>query len=111
MGKMTSTELLFCLAAVIASSASQLCLKIVSIQPKSIKSLYVFGAAGTLVLFSILATIWVLRPIHLSQLIPFAACTYILVPLGGHLFLNEHLRVRFWLGVVLIIAGVLFTSL
>lgn len=62
-------------------------------------------------LFSILVAIWVLRTVQLSQLMPFAAGAYILVPLGSCLFLGEHLKPRFWLGVASILVGICLSLL
>lgn len=71
--------------------------------------LCILGAAGFLMLFSMLVAMWVLRTIQLSQLIPFAAGAYVLVPVGGKLFLGEHLKPQFWLGVVCIMIGISLT--
>ncbi len=57
-------------------------------------------------LFSMLAAIWVLRTVQLSQLVPFAAGAYVLVPVGSRLFFGEYLLPRFWVGVASIVIGV-----
>ena len=108
--KMSLIELLLCIVAVVASSTSQLFIKSVASQGISLKSLYVFGVAGILMLFSIIIAVWVLRTIQLSQLLPFAALAYVLVPLGGNMFFNEYLQPRFWAGVILIVFGVICAS-
>jgi drug/metabolite transporter (DMT)-like permease len=107
---MTTFELLLCIVAVIASSASQLCLKFASNRIMTFGGLCTLGAGGVLMLFSILVAIWVLRTIQLSQLTPFAAGAYVLVPVGGRLFFGEYLLPRFWLGVVSIMIGVYLTA-
>ena len=68
------------------------------------------GVGGLLMLFSILVAIWVLRTIQLSQLTPFAAGAYVLVPVGGRLFFGEYLIPRFWLGVFSIMIGIYLTA-
>lgn len=103
---MTTFELLLCVVAVMASSASQLCLKFASNRIMTLNGLCTLGAGGLLMLFSILVAIWVLRTIQLSQLMPFAAGAYVLVPFGGRLFFGEYLIPRFWLGVVSIVIGI-----
>lgn len=108
---MTIFELMLCITAVLASSCSQLCIKVASGQIRTFKGFYVLGVGGGLMLFSILAAIWVLRTIQLSQLVPFAAGAYVLVPLGSRLFFGEHLAPRFWVGVTSIIIGVYLTVL
>lgn len=107
---MSSVELTLCLIAVLTSSVSQLCLKSFSHQKISVRSLLLLVVAGLSMLFSIIVVVWVLRTIYLSQLMPFAAGAYILVPLGGKVIFNENLEPKFWVGVVIIISGILFTT-
>lgn len=106
---MTTVELILCIVAVMASSASQLCIKFASSQIKTFKGLFTLGSGGLLMLFSVLVAIWVLRTVQLSQMVPFAAGAYILVPLGSHFFFGEYLRPRFWLGVTSIMVGICLT--
>lgn len=109
--RLTAFELMLCVIAVIASSASQLCIKVASGQITTITGLCALGAAGALMLFSMMVAIWVLRTIQLSQLVPFAAGAYILVPLGSYLIIGEHIMPRFWLGVASITIGIYLTVL
>ncbi|MEN5158182.1 hypothetical protein [Achromobacter spanius] len=60
-------------------------------------------------LVSMLIAVWVLRTLQLSQLVPFAAGAYILVPLGGVVLFAEKVNKSFWFGVGLILFGVLLT--
>lgn len=83
---MTTVELILCIVAVMASSTSQLCIKFASSRISTFSGLSALGAGGILMIFSVLAAIWVLRTVQLSQLVPFASCAYILVPLGGRFF-------------------------
>lgn len=106
---MTAVELSLCLGAVVTSSVSQLCIKTASRQPRTARGLLFLGASGLFMLSSILVVIWVLRTIQLSELLPFAAAAYILVPLGGAMLFNEQLRPRFWLGVASIMVGIFLT--
>ena len=108
---MTTTELLLCTCAVVASSTSQLCLKHASRRLRTIGSYYVLVIAGMLMLFSIIIAIMVLRTIQLSQIMPFAAGAYVLVPVGGRIFLGEHFLPRFWAGVISIIFGMYLTTI
>lgn len=89
-----------------ASSTSQLCIKVASTRLGTLKGLCILGVAGLQMLFSMLVAIWVLRTIQLSQLMPFAAGAYILVPLGSHFFFGEQLKPRFWPGVASIMIGI-----
>jgi len=97
---------MLCVIAVMASSASQLCLKVASSQIRTLTGLSALGIGGLLMLFSMLVAIWVLRTVQLSQIVPFAAGAYILVPVGCCLFFGEHLTPRFWLGVTSIMMGI-----
>ena len=106
---MTTLDVLLCIVAVMASSTSQLCIKLASRRIMTLNGLCILGAAGFLMLFSMLVAIWVLRTVQLSQLVPFAAGAYVLVPVGGHLFLGEDLKPKFWLGVVSIMIGIYLT--
>jgi undecaprenyl phosphate-alpha-L-ara4N flippase subunit ArnE len=67
------------------------------------------GVSGLLMLFSMLVAVWVLRTIQLSQLVPFAAGAYVLVPLGGRAIFNEQLHPRLWFGVIAIMGGIYLT--
>lgn len=108
---MTVNEVSLCLIAVIASSFSQIFIKLAARQVNAIKMLLVLGGAGLLVFFSIIVSVWVLRTIQLSQLMPFATGAYILVPLGSKIFFNEKLQQKFWLGIILILTGVIIVHL
>jgi len=108
---MTGSDIVLCLIAVISSSSSQLGVKAASRSTNVIKTLYLLAGSGLLVILSIVIIVWVLQTVQLSQIIPFAAGAYILIPIGSSLFFNERLKPTFWIGVLLIIMGVILTSL
>jgi drug/metabolite transporter (DMT)-like permease len=108
---MTGTELFLCLIAVSSSSAAQLCLKAASSRLYSRNGIFLATLSGGLMLISILVAVWVLRTIHLSQLVPIAALAYVFVPLGGRLLFREALRPRFGAGVFIIMSGIYLTTL
>ena len=54
--------------------------------------------------------IWVLTFTPLSKAYPFVAIAFILVPLMGGIVFGETLDVRFYLGAILIVAGVALTN-
>jgi len=66
-------------------------------------------------LFAVVAVfiIWsmVLTKIDLSVAVPIASFSYILVPLVSIIFLHEQITVLRWLGVFLVLIGVIFVSL
>jgi drug/metabolite transporter (DMT)-like permease len=57
--------------------------------------------------------IWstVLSKIDLSVAVPIASFSYILVPVVSVIFLREQISVLRWLGILLILLGVIFVSL
>jgi undecaprenyl phosphate-alpha-L-ara4N flippase subunit ArnE len=97
--------------AVVSSSAAQLCIKGAAGRLVSVGGLVLFGISGLLMATSMIVAVCVLRTLSLSQLVPFAAAAYILVPLGGRWVFRENLLPSFWFGVAAIIVGVLFATL
>ena len=73
-------------------------------QPIVITALGLYGAATFLWL-------WLLQKIPLTTAYPFAALAFVLVPLGGWLFFNESVNLKYMGGVALILSGVILTSL
>jgi multidrug transporter EmrE-like cation transporter len=65
-----------------------------------------YGAVG-LYGVSTLLWIWILSRVPLSQAYPWVAGGIVIVPLIGWYFFNERIRATFWVGVALIIAGIL----
>ena len=60
---------------------------------------------------NVLVFTWVLRQVPLTAAMPFVAIVYVLVPLGARYFFSELLLPRFWIGVLLIVGGILLTAL
>ena len=54
--------------------------------------------------------IWTLQQGTLSRLYPFMALAFVLVPLLSSLLLGERLQITYWLGIVMIVAGVSIAS-
>ena len=54
--------------------------------------------------------IWTLQQGTLSRLYPFMALAFALVPLLSSLLLGERLQITYWLGIVMIVAGVSIAS-
>jgi drug/metabolite transporter (DMT)-like permease len=53
--------------------------------------------------------VWVLQKIDLGRAYPLLALTFVLVPLGSYLLLGERFQPAYFLGVALIITGILIT--
>jgi len=67
------------------------------------------GLLTVIVVFIIWST--VLSRIDLSVAVPIASFSYILVPVVSVIFLHEHISVLRWMGILLILMGVIFVSL
>jgi undecaprenyl phosphate-alpha-L-ara4N flippase subunit ArnE len=106
----TTSELVLCLSSVLCSSASQLLIKSATIRPTIIKLIFKLGFAGLAQLISALLVVLALKTMHLSQLIPFAAAAYFLVPIASRYIFNEQLLLRFWSGALLIVIGILIIN-
>ena len=100
-----------CCAAVTASSAAQLSLKAAARKLPSAAGWCLAGVSAVGMAFSVLVAVWVLQTVQLSQLVPFAAAAYVLVPLGGRLLFQEQLPAQFWVGTLLIAMGIVVASL
>lgn len=59
--------------------------------------------------FTTIAWIWVLQKIELGKAYPFMALAFVLVPLGSHLFLGERFNISYFIGVLLIMIGIIIT--
>jgi len=67
-------------------------------------ALVIYGGATVL-------WIWILTRMPLSIAYPWVASTMIIVPVLSTFFFGEVLNLRFWLGAVLVVAGVLTINL
>lgn len=105
---MNAIELALCLSAVAMSSISQLCIKGAMSRSARLAAFGMLGLGAGLLCCSVLLVVLVLRTVPLSQLMPFAAMAYVLVPLGSRLVFREQLAPRFWLGAILIFCGVMW---
>lgn len=73
-----------------------------------------FDPATALTVFSALALygittiawIWVLQKIELGRVYPLMALAFVLVPIGSHFFLGEKFQPQYFLGVTLILIGI-----
>jgi drug/metabolite transporter (DMT)-like permease len=53
-----------------------------------------------------IAWVWVLQKIELGRVYPLMALAFILVPLGSHWILGERFQPQYFIGVVLIMIGI-----
>ncbi|WP_382163218.1 hypothetical protein [Hydrogenophaga sp. ANAO-22] len=106
---MTLGEFAMCIAAVFSSSTAQILMKRASSNGVSATGFRLLSMGIVLQLLSVLLAVLVLRTMALSQLMPFAALAYVLVPLGSAVVLKERLTRRFWWGSFLIMSGIMWT--
>lgn len=75
-------------------------------------SFFAFETAATLlaamVLYGIttVAWVWVLQKVELGRVYPLMALAFVLVPLGSHLIFGERFQPQYFVGVALIIIGI-----
>ena len=108
---MSSAEIGLCITSLFCSSVSQLFMKGAALPGSSLKRFAHFGTAASLQLCSIGLVVLALQTLPITQLVPFAAGAYLLVPLGSWQLFGDRLHPRFWLGALLIISGILCTQL
>ncbi len=74
------------------------------------QGLAILGVA--LAIYGLATLVWVavLRHAPLSRIYPIMALSFVLTPLGGMLFLKEPISGTYWIGVALILAGLLVIS-
>ncbi|MDE9566245.1 hypothetical protein KKI93_19925 [Xenorhabdus bovienii] len=74
----------------------------------SASTLAMIFAAFALYGITTIAWIWVLQKIELGKAYPLMAFAFILVPIGSYLFLGEKFNYQYFIGVFLIITGIIF---
>ncbi len=59
--------------------------------------------------YAVMTAMWllVLRVVPLNQAYPFLGLTYAFIPLASHFFLKEKVVFRQWLGISIIVAGII----
>jgi drug/metabolite transporter (DMT)-like permease len=70
------------------------------------RGLLILCAALGLYGFTTLAWVWVLQKIELGRVYPLMALAFVLVPVGSHYLLGERFPVQYFIGVALIVAGI-----
>lgn len=66
---------------------------------------YFFVALGLYGLTTI-GWVWILQKIELGRIYPFMALAFVIVPMASHLLLGEKFQPQYFVGVALIIAGI-----
>ena len=63
-------------------------------------------AAMMLYAMTSIAWVWVLQKVELGQVYPLMALAFVLVPLGSHIIFGERFQIQYFLGVALIVIGI-----
>lgn len=107
---------LIILLCVIVMTVGQVLFKKVAVNYNKSGVLFDFDVFGILLVAGVLYVtstglwVWALRSVEISKAYPYFALGFVFVPLLGALMFGEVLSLRYALGVVLIIAGVVMTS-
>lgn len=54
-----------------------------------------------------IAWVWVLQKIELGRAYPLMALAFVIVPIGSHFILGERFSINYFIGVILIVAGIM----
>lgn len=106
---------LITIACVIGIAVGQILFKLSSSALSKSGSLFSFETLHILVpalaLYGVttLAWIWVLQKIELGKAYPFMALAFALVPIGSHFLLGEKFNFSYFIGVALIMVGIIIT--
>ncbi|ELY7490310.1 EamA family transporter [Kosakonia cowanii] len=66
----------------------------------------ILGSAFALYGFTTIAWVWVLQKIDLGKAYPLMALAFAIVPIGSYLFLGERFTAQYFIGVALIMTGI-----
>jgi drug/metabolite transporter (DMT)-like permease len=104
------------LACVIVMTIGQILFKQVAINYNKTGNLFDVSVMGILVVAGVMYVassglwVWALRSVEISRAYPYFALGFVFVPLLGALIFGEMLTLKYGLGVLMIIAGVILTS-
>ncbi|PKM13088.1 MAG: 4-amino-4-deoxy-L-arabinose-phospho-UDP flippase [Gammaproteobacteria bacterium HGW-Gammaproteobacteria-3] len=73
------------------------------------KTAAILFAALALYGITTLAWVWVLQKAELGRVYPLMALAFILVPLGSYLVFDERFQIQYFVGVALIMVGIVVT--
>lgn len=73
------------------------------------KAALAFFAAILIYGVTSLVWVWVLQKVELGRIYPLMALAFVLVPLGSYIFLEERFQPQYFLGVMVIVVGIVIT--
>lgn len=100
------------LACVMGLAIGQLLFKLSALSVKNGADLLSLPAAGALLgamaLYAVtsVAWVWVLRHVELGRVYPLMALAFVAVPIGSHLVFGERFSSQYYIGVALIVLGI-----
>ncbi|EPT6931454.1 EamA family transporter [Cronobacter malonaticus] len=103
---------LIALICVVGIAAGQILFKMSAIELHkagsifSLSVLVILGGAFALYGFTTIAWVWVLQKIDLGKAYPLMALAFAIVPIGSYLFLGERFNAQYFIGVALIMTGI-----
>lgn len=105
---MSTLAILYALGTVIGIASGQILFKLAAERGELLAILFSTAFWAAVVLYGLVTVLWVLllREVALSRAYPIMAATYVLVPIASVLFLGESLQPTYFIGVALIIAGI-----
>jgi drug/metabolite transporter (DMT)-like permease len=104
------------LICVIVITIGQILFKQVAVNYNKIGSLFDLRVLGILLVACIMYAIstglwvWALRSMEISKAYPYFALGFVFVPLLGALFFGEVLSIRYGVGIIMIVTGVVMTT-
>ena len=104
------------IACVVVMTIGQVMFKQVAINYNKTGTIFNFSVigilavAGAMYIVSSGLWVWALRYVEISKAYPYFALGFVFVPLLGAWFFGELLTLRYGLGVLLIVSGVVITS-
>lgn len=108
------THYLWAFGCVIGLSIGQILFRATALEINrggiTLRALLILGGAMALYGLITLAWVWVLKSSELGKIYPVMALAFVVVPLGSHLAFGETFAPHYFLGVGLIMAGLVLTN-
>jgi drug/metabolite transporter (DMT)-like permease len=104
------------LICVIVMTIGQILFKQVAVNYNKTGNLFDLRVLGILLVACVLYAIstglwvWALRSVEISKAYPYFALGFVFVPLLGALFFGEALSIRYGVGIIMIVTGVIMTT-
>lgn len=72
-----------------------------------LNTIFTLFSAFALYGITTIAWVWVLQKIELGKVYPLMALAFVLVPIGSHFFFGERFQPQYFVGVTIIITGII----